>query len=183
MANVENIENKEAKRIPEKKDYRLTVGGFDFPKIITYKSHFTGWNLTWIEDKKFTFNNFDMNCNEGMRLNFIEEKINFVRADGKYKIYRKGYRILCEIPFRALRQLDSKLDVFLVTLHNAERIQLIPHRDHSWKKYWVAIENNWDYAYWTGRPYLGWKGTLVLKGIDLLSKIEMESIAINAIRI
>jgi len=148
--------------------FMSVVGGTDFPKICIGE----GGILT----KCFVFNNLELDASQNVKLFFQEERVEQILADGYLKRYRKGFRFYCEIPFQALKQLSSELDQFLVELHNAIKIVVYPHKDHNWNDFEVIIDNDWDYNYWLNKPYLGWQGTIKLKGVKRLDRIPLESI-------
>ncbi len=156
-----------------------TAGGIDFPQIKLYKLELWGIpeeeNWVWGVFNTFTFNNYDMNCKEGMLLNFTEEKITSDRAlqNGDLKEYYEGHRIYCEVPFHALLQLGTGMNPFLIDYHKAQRITVKPHKDKP-EEYEVLRENSWDYTYWENKAWLGWKGTLKMRGVKLYTEFPMK---------
>lgn len=152
--------------IPEQ-DYTKVVGGWDFPTIKLY--NFNATTDSYFCFKTFTLNNFDQ---ESIRVNFIEDHLpDKPLAIGALKRYRKGFWFYCEIKFTALRQLGSNFDSFLIDLHNANGIKIIPHKDKMRYEYWVIVDNGWNYRYWLEKPFLGWKGTLKFKGVYRLKEV------------
>lgn len=90
-----------------------------------------------------------------------------------------GYRVHIEIDFLFDDWVTTKSNegyscqTFLKNLHNhTGRIRLYPHMDKEGQSYWVLRENPWKYIYPFNR-WAGVKGTLVFKGIEKLSSINI----------
>lgn len=161
---------------PARPVWGQTVGGVDFPSVVIHKIQPGSGSVVPVKFKSYDFDNFTMDAGINITLHFTQETgRQRTLADGNLQQPFRGFRAHVVIPWRALKQLRSDFDAFLVDLHEADKIVVIPHKDHAWNKFHMVVVHGWEYQYWLNKPYLGWHGKLELIGVERLSTLPLDA--------